>query len=304
MLGPICQPLTAKDFRISEEVMILATSLFMLGFAFGPIIFGPLSKLYGRKRPMFLGMFVFAIFHPRRSSPEPPGNLHMSLSGWGTCQCASCHCVSSSFGIPLRMLLLTSVVWGRCRSAALPFPSSPLAPFVGPVAGPITGSFITLFLAWRWTVYITATWAFAFSTIGFLTIPETFKVTLLSQHAKCQRTKTKNWAFHAKAEESVISTRDIEFRYLFRPFQMLFQEPILLLVTLYVGIIYGFLYICFVAYPISFQYDRGWQEGVAALAFVAIICGVAVACLIIVLFSLTRHRSTLSALDESIPRNG
>ncbi|KAJ6039461.1 hypothetical protein N7499_004424 [Penicillium canescens] len=249
--------------------MILATSLFMLGFAFGPIIFGPLSKLYGRKRPMFLGMFVFAIFHPRRSSPEPPGNLHMSLSGWGTCQCASCH-----------------------------------SPFVGPVAGPITGSFITLFLAWRWTVYITATWAFAFSTIGFLTIPETFKVTLLSQHAKCQRTKTKNWAFHAKAEESVISTRDIEFRYLFRPFQMLFQEPILLLVTLYVGIIYGFLYICFVAYPISFQYDRGWQEGVAALAFVAIICGVAVACLIIVLFSLTRHRSTLSALDESIPRNG
>jgi MFS family permease len=43
--------------------MILVTSLFMLGFAFGPIIFGPLYELYGRKRPMFLGTFVFAIFH-------------------------------------------------------------------------------------------------------------------------------------------------------------------------------------------------------------------------------------------------
>ena len=51
----------------------------------------------------------------RRSSPEPPDNLHMSLSGRDTCQCASCHCESSSFGIPVTMLLLTSVIWGRCR---------------------------------------------------------------------------------------------------------------------------------------------------------------------------------------------
>jgi MFS family permease len=124
--------------------------------------------------------------------------------------------------------------------------------FVGPVAGPITGSFITRFLGWRWTEYITAIWAFAFSTIGFLTIHETFEGTLLMQRAKCQRTKTKNWALHAKAEESVVSEQDIAVRYLFRPFQMLFQEPILLLVTLYVGFIYRFLYICVQAYPISF----------------------------------------------------
>ena len=165
--------------------------------------------------------------------------------------------------------------------------------FFGPVASPITGSFITRFLRWRWTEYITAIWAFAFSTIGFLTIPETFEGTLLTQRAKYQRTKTKNWALHAKAEESVVSAQDIVVRYLLRPFQMLFQEPVLLLVTLYVGLIYGFMYICFEAYPISLQYDRGWQEGVVALSFVAIICGVTVACLIIVVFSLTRYRSIL-----------
>ena len=116
---------------------------------------------------------------------------------------------------------------------------------------------------------------------------------MLTQRAKCQRTKSKNWAFHAKAEESVVSARDIGVRYLFRPFQMLFQEPIFLLLTLHVGFIYGFLYIFLEAYPISLQYDRGWQEVVAALAFVAIICGVAVACLIILIFSLTRYRSIL-----------
>jgi hypothetical protein len=74
---------------------------------------------------------------------------------------------------------------------------------------------------------------------------------------------------------------------------MLLQKPILLLITLCFGFLYGFLYVCFEAYQIAFQYDHGWQEGVAALPFVAIICGVSVACLIIVAFSLTRHRNIM-----------
>lgn len=42
--------------------MVLGTSLFVLGFAFGPIVWGPFSELYGRKMPLFFGFFVFAIF--------------------------------------------------------------------------------------------------------------------------------------------------------------------------------------------------------------------------------------------------
>lgn len=53
---------TGKKFHVSSEVMVLAVSLFVLGFAFGPIIFGPLSELYGRKKPLFVGMFIFSIF--------------------------------------------------------------------------------------------------------------------------------------------------------------------------------------------------------------------------------------------------
>lgn len=32
------------------------------GFAFGPLLFGPLSEIYGRKYPLFIGYFAFAIF--------------------------------------------------------------------------------------------------------------------------------------------------------------------------------------------------------------------------------------------------
>lgn len=166
------------------------------------------------------------------------------------------------------------------------------ATFIGPVAGPIIGGFVTMsYLGWRWTAYITAIWAFAIAGIGVLIIPETFEGTLLTQRAKRLRTKTKNWALHAKAEEKIVSYQNIAVQYLLRPFQMLVQEPILLLITLYVGFIYGFLYTCFVAYPISFQEERGWNDGVGALPFVAVICGVFCACLIIIAFSLTRYRT-------------
>lgn len=52
----------AKQFNVSTEVTTLGTSLFVLGFAVGPLVFGPMSELFGRKKPLFFGFFVFAIF--------------------------------------------------------------------------------------------------------------------------------------------------------------------------------------------------------------------------------------------------
>lgn len=145
--------------------------------------------------------------------------------------------------------------------------------FIGPVAGPIVGGFITIFyLGWRWTEYITAIMAFFFVTLGLFIVPETFESTILQRRARRLRFKTKNWALHAKSEEQPISPRLILQKYLLRPMQMLILEPILLLVTLYMGFIYGFLYLCFEAYPIAFQEDRRWNEGVGVLLIFMQVC--------------------------------
>ncbi|OQE91611.1 hypothetical protein PENNAL_c0009G01763 [Penicillium nalgiovense] len=272
---------TARKFNVSSEVMVLAVSLFVLGFAFGPIIFGPLSELYGRKRPLFVGMFVFAIF-------QIPVAVAQNLQTIFICRFLGGLFASAPLAIVSG--ILADMFEPVERGIAMAIFAT--ATFVGPVAGPIIGGFVTIsYLGWRWTEYITAIWAFATAGIGLLVIPETFEPTLLVQRAKRLRHKTKNWALHAKTEEKVVNYQDIAARYLLRPFQMLAQEPILLLVTLYTGFIYAFLYTCFVAYPISFQEERGWNGGVGALPFVAVICGVFCACLIIIVFSLTRYRA-------------
>src|SRR5579871_1517076 len=52
----------AVEFNVSDEVATLGTSLFVLGFALGPLVWGPMSELFGRKKPLFIGFFIFAIF--------------------------------------------------------------------------------------------------------------------------------------------------------------------------------------------------------------------------------------------------
>ncbi|CAG8422992.1 unnamed protein product [Penicillium salamii] len=214
---------TGKKFHVSSEVMVLAVSLFVLGFAFGPVIFGPLSELHGRKKLLFVGMFIFYIFQIPVAVAQNLQTIFICRFLGGVFASAPLAIVSGVLGDmfePVERGIAMSIFAG--------------ATFVGPVAGPIVGGFVVMsFLSWRWTE---------------------------------QRVETGNWALHARAEEKVVSLRDIMTRYILRPFQMLALEPILLLVTLYIGFIYGFLYITFVAYPISFQEQRGWDEGIGSVS--------------------------------------
>ena len=65
-------------------------------------------------------------------------------------------------------------------------------------------------------------------------------------------------------------------------------EPILALITLYMTFIYGFIYLLFEAWPISFIDERGYNAGVGALPFIAIGIGVALGSGFIVYITYTR----------------
>jgi DHA1 family multidrug resistance protein-like MFS transporter len=52
----------AAQYHVSTEVGLLGLSFYVLGFAFGPILWAPLSELRGRRLPLVLSMFGFSIF--------------------------------------------------------------------------------------------------------------------------------------------------------------------------------------------------------------------------------------------------
>lgn len=140
-----------------------------------------------------------------------------------------------------------------------------------------------------------------FGLIGLFVYPESYAPVLLQRRAKKLRYETRNWALHAQADENQVDFRQLAQKYILRPFAMLFLEPILLLVTLYMGFIYGILYLFFEVYPISFQEERMWNAGVGALPFLSISVGVVLGGLLITYTTKTRFARKLKEHGKVIP---
>jgi MFS transporter, DHA1 family, multidrug resistance protein len=216
---------TAVQFGVSNEVMILGTSLTVLGFAFGPTVWAPLSEVYGRKYPLFFGYLTAGLFTIGVAVAQ---NLYTIMI---------CRFFTGFFGsAPLAIIggQLADMWDPVTRGIAMVAFAG--ATMIGPVLGPIVGGFVTMsYLGWRWTQYLLAIMIFFFGGIGAIFVPETLESVLLSRRAAKIRFETKNWAVRAKSDEIPVDIKALVEKYLIRPYKMLFTEPILLLVTIYIS---------------------------------------------------------------------
>lgn len=114
------------------------------------------------------------------------------------------------------------------------------APYGGPVAGPIIGGFVGEAIGWRWIFWVNMIFA-GVVALMILTIPETFAPVLLRRRAERLRKETGDENIKTEQELFKASLLEILIETLIRPFSMLATEPILLLLSLYIALIYGLL---------------------------------------------------------------
>jgi MFS family permease len=53
----------AQHFHVSSEVATLTTALFLLGYVFGPPVWGPGSEIYGRLPMFWICMTAYTLLH-------------------------------------------------------------------------------------------------------------------------------------------------------------------------------------------------------------------------------------------------
>lgn len=107
-------------------------------------------------------------------------------------------------------------------------------------------------------------------------VPETYPARILARKAAKLRKETGDQTY-----TSIIDVRTESFAsylgtYLIRPFKLLFTELIVFLLSLYMSVLYGILYMYFVSFPVIFQEGKGYTAGMTGLMFlpVAVGCGI------------------------------
>lgn len=143
-----------------------------------------------------------------------------------------------------------------------------IAPMNAPSVGGIVGGFVFENLGWRWSNWIILI-AGGVGIALMATCRETYAPTILKRKAARLRKETGDPRWWCQYDARVSPLQLLKTN-MARPFTLAVTEPILWSLNLWVSLVYGVLYLCFVAYPIVFSQHRGWSPGIAGLAFVGI----------------------------------
>jgi MFS transporter, DHA1 family, multidrug resistance protein len=121
------------------------------------------------------------------------------------------------------------------------------AVMAGPTMGPVVGEFVVKNhnMGWRWTAWLPMIIAALFFILSFPTVPESLAPIILKKKAARLRFETKNWALHSRLEEEPVKFKALMRKYGLKPVEMIVKEPILIIFTLYISLVYGILYLIF-----------------------------------------------------------
>lgn len=250
------------DFRISEEVSLLGVSLFVVGFAVGPLFWAPLSEIYGRRYVFLASAATMTAFVAGSAGSQNPWTL-IILRFFAGCFGAAPMAVSSGVIADTFPTVIRGLAAGLFCTA----------PFLGPTLGPIVGGFLSQSAGWRWVEGLLAAFSGVLSILIFFTLPETYPPVLLRYRA-ARLHRITGREYRSKLDDARTPPLEAVKKAMLRPWVLFFREPIVFLLSLYMAIIYGILYMLFAAYPIIFQIVRGWSEGKGGLAFMGILIGI------------------------------
>lgn len=110
--------------------------------------------------------------------------------------------------------------------------------------------------------------------VGFIFLRETYGPTLLERKAAELRNKTGDPRIQS-ASKSPLPLQQLVLLAIMRPLRLLCTSPVSIVMALYMGLIYGIIYLLFTSYTVVFQEEYGFSQGVAGLTYLGMGLGCA-----------------------------
>ncbi|PFH58594.1 hypothetical protein XA68_13472 [Ophiocordyceps unilateralis] len=263
----------ASEFGIDSAVQkALPISLFLLGYVFGPLVWGPLSEHMGRRQLTLATFALFMLFTMACA---------MAPAWWALLVFRTLAGIfgSSPFAVVAGIL---ADMFGEPRTRGRAFALFTTAITFGPCLAPIVSALASSTIGWRWAFWVALIVAGITLWALYFLLPETLGHVLL---ARSRRRMPPNGAADMTdalpRHDPVNASPSVLAVVLSRPLRMLVCEPIVSASCAHLALSYAIFYVSFQAFPLVFQGLHGLPPGVAGLCFLPIGVG---ACLTLPVF--------------------
>lgn len=160
------------------------------------------------------------------------------------------------------------------------FPLFAIFGFGGSILGPVIASYVTNLESWRWAEWIILILSSAVLSLITLLQPETYPPLLLRWKAKHFRLQTGDDRFRAEAE-IVHSSLWIQLNIALIRSLHLSTEPIVMVLTLYLTVLYVVIFTFLVGYPHIYEEVYGTSQGLTNVWFTGLFVGVLLAWILV-----------------------
>lgn len=281
-------PQAATSLGVGEVAESLATGLYLIGMGMGSLVAGPFSETFGRNAVYTGSMAVFMVWIMASGLAPNFGSqiVFRFLAG-----CSASTPLVCSGGSVSDMFDSIEKTWA--------FPLYAIAAFGGPMLGAVMGAYIgpSTLVSWRWTEWTMLILSGLVVCWVFFLMPETYSPLLLRWKAKHLRRVTGDDRFRSEHEivkATLFSRLKVSMT---RPFLM-FTEPIILAMTVYLSVVYIVLFTFLIGWPYIFEYTYGISQGLSNIIFISMFVGLQFTFLLIPIV----YRMTVKQVKEAESR--
>lgn len=268
-------PEVLETFNSSSRLLSsFVVSVFVLGFAIGPLIIAPLSEIYGRVPLYHVGNVGFFIFTIACAVADSMGMLiaFRLLSGCFGVTCLTIGAGTIADTMPTAQRGRAMAIWTA-------------GPLFGPVVGPVAGGFLVQAMGWRWVFWLltilvcssllvtllmlTCLQSGVLTVVCMIFMRETYAPAILNRKVARLRKETGNPNLRSKLAKDT-THKELIIRAIVRPIKLLVRSPIVLAMSSFIAIIYALLYLLFSTFSFVFGENYGFGSGTVGLSYIGI----------------------------------